>query len=67
MKKISSESEAVPSVSQNFVFFEQNFGCFFTEEIYIKFFQRNITHRRRKNLMLKRSVSDCKHKFWIFY
>ncbi len=30
----SCESEAVPSVSQNFVFSKQNFGCFFTGERY---------------------------------
>ncbi len=38
MKKISSESVAVTTVSQNFVFFEQNFGSFLQEKYTLNFF-----------------------------
>ena len=53
MKKISSESEAVPPVSQNFVFSEQNFGSFFTGEIYMNFFYPKIHTIKMKKFNVK--------------
>ena len=42
MKKISSESEAVPTVSINFGHFDKTKFMLFTEEMYMNFFYPKI-------------------------
>ncbi len=59
MKKISSESAAVPTVCIYFGYFIRTKFLFFIGEIYMNFFQLIYTQTDEKIFMLKRSGSSC--------